>query len=192
MSLQHILQAIARDAEDRAQAILDQAQARRQARLAEARQQAQAILDQALAEAEAQAAQERARLLHRARLERIRRLVAVQETAFQAALARARDLLAQTRAREDYPDLLAALLREALAPQEPGAQVQAADEDIPLVRAILDDLGLDAPLTGGLRTWGGVEAHSPDDRIITRNTLESRLERAEPDLRPLLADLLRK
>ena len=191
MSLQHILQTIADDAEQQARAILQEAQARREARLAEAQQQADALRAQILAEAEAEAEQERARLLHRARLERMRKLVAVQETAFQAALQRARDRLAQTRGREDYPAIFAALLREALAAQEPGAVVHVAGEDRDLARRVLNELGQDAPLTGGLSAWGGVEVHSPDDRIITLNTLESRLSRAEPDLRPLLADLLK-
>ena len=191
MSLQHILKAIADDAEQQVRAILEEAQTRRETRLSEARRQADALRAQILAKAEAEAEQERARLLHRARLARMRKLVAVQETAFQAALQQARALLAQTRARDDYPAIFAALLREALATHEPGAIIHVADEDLALARGVLAELGRDAPLAGGLTTWGGVEVHCPDDRIITLNTLESRLERAEPDLRPLLASLLK-
>ncbi|HEY79962.1 MAG TPA: hypothetical protein EYP25_01970 [Anaerolineae bacterium] len=191
MSLQHILKAIADDADKQVRDILDEARSRRESRLAEARKQAAALRTQALAEAEAEAAHARARILHQVHLETLRRRVEVQETTFQAALQRARETLSQVRFRNDYPAIFAALLSEALAAQEPGATVRVTKEDLPLARRVLADLGWDAHLSSGLATWGGVEVHSSDNRIITRNTIESRLERAEPDLRPLLADILR-
>lgn len=187
MALQDILEAIAAEAEAEATAILRQVEAEAAEQRAAAEKQANARRQQLLAEAEAQAAQERSRLLHRARLDTIRRLVEVQEQAFLAALNIAKDELARIRCRPEYDAVFAALLREALAVSEELTVVRVDPRDGERAMALV---GATHTVEPTLTTWGGVVALSRDGRVMVENTLESRLERALPDLRALLAPLL--
>jgi vacuolar-type H+-ATPase subunit E/Vma4 len=187
MALQHILEAIAAEAEAEATAILRRVEVEAAEQRAAAEQQAAARRQQLLAAAEAQAAQERSRLLHRAHLDTIRRLVEVQEQAFLAALAAAKTELARLRRQPEYAAVFAALLREALAVSDELTVVRVDPRDAELAAALV---GATHTIEPTLTTWGGVIALSRDGRVMVENTLESRLERALPDLRALLAPLL--
>ncbi len=196
MALEAILQAIADDAETQVAAILGQADADARARLqvarAEAEERRQAILQKATVAGE----NECSRMLHRARLDVSRMLVAAQEEAFQAILTNAKARLAESRSRPDYPAIFAALLRQALEAATGTQTVAVNAADATLAASLLGAAsgpmapGLHAALVEDLDTWGGVVVRSEDGRIVTMNTLESRLDRALPDLRPLLSPLL--
>jgi vacuolar-type H+-ATPase subunit E/Vma4 len=124
--------------------------------------------------------------LQRARARRLNRA----RQAAQAAAGRARDgllreaftvarsWLAELRANATYPAILRALALEALAQIEGDAVLHGDPRDEALLRVVgAGRLRLD------LTTLGGVEAHSPDGRIIVDNTLEARLSKSEPLLR---------
>jgi vacuolar-type H+-ATPase subunit E/Vma4 len=191
VALQDILDVIAADAEQETTAILTSAGQAYDARLEAARQEAASLRDDILADAERAAQQERARRLHRSRLENQRLQVQVQDAAFLAAVRCAQQTLAGCRERPDYDQILYKLLDEALARFDEPVQVVVAPQDVDRVQALLEARpgqahGVEAQ--AGLAP--GVVVRSSDGRVITENTVESRLQRTLVDLRPLLADLL--
>ena len=191
MALQDILDVIAADAEQEATAILTSASQAYEARLETARQEAAALHDDILADAERAAQQERARRLHRSRLENQRLQVQVQDAAFLAAVRCAQQTLAASRQRPDYDQILDRLLDEALAHFDEPVQVVVAPEDVDRVQPLLEARpGQSHTVETQTGLAPGVVVRSSDGRVVTENTVESRLQRALVDLRPLLADLL--
>lgn len=201
MALQNILDAIVADAARETAAIEQAGEAAYQERMQEAVGEAEALRASIMAEARRAAEHEQARRLHRVRLEALRERVQVQEAAFQEAVRRSRETLAQARHQDGYHNALTQLLAEALAeyevqdPVRPGdaeAVVVAHPDDVQVIRRILSAqerhlqrIEIQADLAPG------VIVRSPDGRIESDNTLPSRLQRALPDLHSLLSDLLR-
>jgi vacuolar-type H+-ATPase subunit E/Vma4 len=191
VALQDILDVIAADADQEAAAILTAARQAYDSRLETARQEAAALRDDILADAERAAQQERARRLHRSRLENQRLQVQVQDAAFLAAVRCAQQDLAACRGRPDYDQILDNLLNEALARFDEPAQVVVAPEDVHRVHSLLAARsGQPHAVEAQTGLAPGVVVRTRDGRIVTENTVESRLQRALVDLRPLLADLL--
>lgn len=191
MALQDILRVIAADAEREAATLEQAGEAAYQAQLQAAAAQAEALRSAILAEARRTAEHEKARRLHRVRLEALREQVQVQEAAFREAVRRAQQQLAEARRRADYASLLASLLDEALAPFEEPVVVVVHPDDAAVVRDLLAAPGRppsQVELDAGLAP--GVIVRSHDGRLVSDNTLPSRLERALPDLHSLLSDLL--
>lgn len=139
---------------------------------------------------------ERARILHQARMDALRLLDQARAEVLEAALATARQRLADVHTTADYAGLLRVLAEQAL--QALGDSLVPAE--IPRLlanrrdRAILEGmhLSLDGPpeVEFGLNGWGGVIAESPDGRVVVDNTLEVRLDRAWPVLQKELARAL--
>ena len=191
MALQAIVQAIAADAEAKAGAILNDADSEVKRRLAAARMEAISRREMILSKARIAAEHERSRLLHRSRLDVSRFLVAAQEEAFQDILQAVSVELNTVRQRSDYPDLFKSLLQEALASVSGSVKVSVDPVDLELAAGLLP-ADRSVELVPGPATCGGVIVSTDDGRVVTHNTLESRLERALPDLRPLLGPLLRQ
>lgn len=192
MALQDILDVIAADAEREAAAITQAAEVAYVARLQAAEAKAQELRAGILAEAERMAEHEKARRLHRVKLEALREQVQVQESAFREAVRRSQQQLAQARQHAGYPSALIQLLAEALAPFDEPVVVVVHPDDVGIIRDSLSVPGrpscqveVDSSLAPG------VIVRSHDGRLISDNTVPSRLQRALPDLHSLLSDLLR-
>ncbi len=125
---------------------------------------------------------ERTAQLYQARLEAGRRRSAAWQEAYQATLDAARARLATVPDRPDYGDILRSMLLEALAELDSTPIVNVTARDEPRLAEMLRDLQVDAQVEHRLKGWGGLEARTADNRIIVRNTLESRLARAAPAL----------
>ena len=191
MALNDILQVINADANREVAAIRSAAEEATAVRLQEAETEAAAVHQRILAEAQAAAEQQAARLLHRARLETLRHRVEVQETAFRMAVGRARESLESARERSDYDALLGALLDESLSGFDEPVTIVVHPDDAVVMRSILQDRGgSEYTVETSAEVSMGVVVRSQDGRIVIENTLHSRLERALPDLRAQLADLL--
>lgn len=191
MALQDILRVIAADAEREVAALEQAGEAAYQARLRAAAAQAEELRAAILHEARRAAEHEKARRLHRVKLEALREQVQVQEASFREAVRRAQQQFIEARQRADYASLLAPLLTEALAPFEEPVVVVVHPDDADIIRDLLTAPGcppsqveMDASLAPG------VVVRSRDGRLVSDNTLPSRLARALPDLHSLLSDLL--
>lgn len=193
MALDHILAAIEDEAAVEIAHIEGESQRRARAILEQASREALAIEQAAAGALDADLESKATRLRNQARIQSTRTLMKAREAIVQQAREGALVQVRALREREDYPDLLAGLLDEALAalPGE-GAVVRIDPRDRELIAGLLAKTKPGAPLDVevALDTWGGVEVASADGRIIVRNTLETRLERADPYLRRLVAETI--
>jgi vacuolar-type H+-ATPase subunit E/Vma4 len=194
MSLQAILDKIHAVGEVQVQEIERETQAQVGEVLARARMEAHQIEEDVRAASSAPAARERARIIHHARLEALRRVGNVREELVDAALTQTRERLAAIRSNSSYADVLRQLTREALteltAPGwEEKALLVADPRDRTILEGILSGMDLNLQVSYDLKCWGGLITKSEDGRVVAINTLETRLERATTFLRGYLAAL---
>lgn len=199
MALEHILAAIEDEATAQITQIERDSLREATAILDRARAQVQAIESEAAGARVAELEADAARLRNRTRVQVATHMMRTREAVFQRVLQEARRQLAAARNDDGYRAVLRALLQEALA-TVPGdassatasptiVRVDRQDEDV--TRTLLQEAGLaGVELQPVLETWGGVEVASADERVVVRNTLESRLSRAEPHLRRLVAEAI--
>jgi vacuolar-type H+-ATPase subunit E/Vma4 len=135
-----------------------------------------------------------AMVVDRARLDARRAGLRALEAAYQATLDQVRDRLGQARDSPAYRDTLSALLAESLRVVHDPARAIVDADDVGIVKEILAERGLDDVVVTptpadarGLR--GGIDVETGDGRIV-RNTLDSRLRRADPRLRAIVAGRL--
>jgi vacuolar-type H+-ATPase subunit E/Vma4 len=114
----------------------------------------------------------------------------------EEALALTGRRLAGLRAEPIYQQILPVLVLEAIealgeTERARGPVGLSADpRDAELLATIMRQPGLAAQLQYDLESWGGVIARSGDGRVTVYNTLEKRLEQAQPYLRQVLAAFL--
>lgn len=141
---------------------------------------------------------ERARVRYEARVQAGRRRTLAWDESYQATLEASRVALSAVRDRLDYPEILRCLIMEALGELDapPVMLVDPKDEVLAQVALVAvrehptgDHLPLPERVDATFSTWGGLEARTSDGQITVLNTLESRLERAEPSLRSLVAGI---
>ena len=160
-----------------------------------ARFDADKVAEQTFSTSVAPAMRERARILHRAHLEAMQITGDQREALIDAALEQTRGLLEGMRRNVSYPTVLRKLTQEALYElqgshkQLENIELNIDRRDQGLIAGILSDMDLQIKVVSSLKTWGGVIAQSQDHRVVVINTLEARLERAIPFLRPYLANL---
>ena len=191
MSLEAIVAAIVAAGERQVQAIEAQAQSRAEDILAAACTEAERLRQEARSAVAGQAARERTRILYEAHLEALQLVGGVRDGLVDEALQQTRQHLTSIRSDPNYPSVMRLLVEEALhalgESLTTGEQPQLAAD--PRDRELLEQIGLDLPVSYELTCLGGVVARSEDGRVIAINTLEARLERAVPYLRRLLTAL---
>jgi vacuolar-type H+-ATPase subunit E/Vma4 len=193
VSLQAILESIRASGNSQAAEIEALALTRAHQILLDARLEAQQEEEDACMTAAAPAYRERSRIIHRARLEALRITGSVREALVDAALDQVRGCLQRLRLDPIYPAVLCRLTQTALAELEGSleksgkARLSADTRDETLLARILQDMGLNLPVSYDLECWGGLIARSEDNRVVVINTLEARLERAIPYLRRTLS-----
>lgn len=193
MGLQAIFEKIRASGEAQIAEIERESQAQVRAILAQARMEAHEIEEASYIAESTPANSERARILHRAHLDRLRRIGDVREGLVDTALQRACERLASLRTDPSYPRELRRLTEEALDELDSEgartAHLLADPRDEELFCGILCDVELETPVSYELDCQGGLIAMSQDSRVVVTNTLESRLEGATPFLRSYLATL---
>lgn len=199
MGLHAILEAIRSAGEVSVGEIESHAYAQAHQILANGQLEAERMKEQACAAALEPASHERARLIHRARLEAMQIIGGARKELVDAALEQVRGRLAGLRSHACYPQVMRQLLLEALKELDGSEQgdsvsrpfgatcLEADPDDRALLEGLLQALELDLQVSYPLQCWGGLVAKSENGRIVVINTLEARLERAVPYLRPYLA-----
>jgi vacuolar-type H+-ATPase subunit E/Vma4 len=196
MGLQAILEAIRASGRARLQEIETRTEAETEQIMTQAEAEAQRIREESRRDTICGATGERARILHQARLESIQVVGNMQQTLVDMALDQVRERLAQWRSMPIYPALLRSLIEEALATLEGSlieqeqTRLHGDPRDRPLLEDILRDTGPNLHVSYPLNSWGGTVVTSSDGRVVVDNTLEVRLQRAEPYLRRHLPILL--
>ncbi|MDH3294348.1 MAG: V-type ATP synthase subunit E family protein [Acidimicrobiia bacterium] len=190
MALDGILATIGSDGDSVVRELEDTATRRVAALADKARAEAIRVEQETAASRNRIAEQEAARLVDRARLEARRASLDAVETAYQEALADLRIRLSSLRGAGSYPVILARLLDEGLSllPDATGVDVDPAD--VELMGSLLAERGRSEVevVTTSSRS-GGLDLLAADGRLL-RNTFESRLGRADRQLRQLVAEQL--
>jgi vacuolar-type H+-ATPase subunit E/Vma4 len=187
MALRDLLAAIEAEAAAETSRLRHDRHRQADAIIAEAHRKARELEVAALATAEKEERRAGEQRLAAARRANAARLLDAREAAYEEIAQVARSRLGAIREREDYPEILAALLAEARSILPAGDLVRVDPSDERLVRRLLagDRLRVE-PM---LRCAGGVEvADGRGGRV--RNTLEDRFTAAEPGLRALVGRLL--
>ncbi len=187
MPLEDILQAIAAEGDRVCAEIAAEADRRVAAILADAEARAADLHAAEVRQGAEVRHNERTTQLYQARLEAGRRRSAAWQEAYHVTLEAARARLAAVPDRQDYGEILRRLLDETLVELDSSPVVNVTPRDEPLLARLLAELHVDAQLEHRLKGWGGLEACTADNRIVVRNTLESRLARAEPALPAIVA-----
>jgi V/A-type H+-transporting ATPase subunit E len=195
-----IIQEINREAEQKIQYILREAQEEAEKIKEEARRRAEDKAQWILRKAKTQAEMEKQRVIASARLEVRKKRLALQEEMIRAVLSALRERLASLPA-DEYLQTLVTLTAEAL--RELGvnsAVVRSNEETLKMIverlpefkKSVSEKLGRDIEITVGepISTIGGVLVESPDGSVRVDNTFEARIERLEADLRARIAKAL--
>jgi len=195
-----IIQEINREAEQKIQYILREAQEEAEKIKAEARKRAEAKAEWILRKAQTQAEIERQRIIANARLEVRKKRLQVQEELIQEVIKALRERLAELPEDEYFAmiiDLAASAIKEL---GSESVVVRSNERTLKMLSKKLDEfktalsekLGRDVEVTIGepISTIGGVVVETPDGSVRVDNTFESRIERFEGELRAEIAKAL--
>lgn len=173
---------ILRTLEDQAQADCDEclAEADSHAKhiLSEAQREAQTIRERYSAQVERAAKTKAAQKVNAARLESKMKVSAVKGDGLEAVFADAGERLGSIRERADYGQVFARLFGEAVAETEGERLIKVNPADAELAQRLVDEGRLEARVEADESIVGGVLVELEGGRILRRNTLEDRLNRA--------------
>jgi V/A-type H+-transporting ATPase subunit E len=198
MSLEKILQALEAEGVHRVAEIQQTTQAEIERIQAQAQAQAEIVRQKRLEAIRAPLQTERARILNQAKLSSMQRVLGTREDMMTAALEAAANQLMELPNLESYRQLLQQLLQEAVDTLGICERLHLCvqNQDVELMKAIVQELGLSAVVEGDLENnglWGadlgGVVATTPDERIRLVNTLEVRLQRVASLYRAQIAEM---
>ncbi len=192
MALEDILRAMAEQARAEVARIKSQAESEASAVIAKAEEEARAIKARHLADSNIRGhlQNERARLLNEAKRVALHQVMATRETLIEEAFGTAKTQLARLREKREYPEYLALLTREVVEELGRELRIVVDAQDVALMRRITAELSVEAEISTGLNSVGGLEATTPDGRIGLVNTVEARLKHGEEYLRREIASLL--
>ncbi|NJE62495.1 V-type ATP synthase subunit E [Thermococcus sp. 21S7] len=195
-----IIQEINREAEQKIQYILSEAQKEAEKIKEEARKRAEAKAEWILRKAQTQAETEKQRIIANARLEVRKKRLEVQEKLIQEVITALRERLAELPEEEYFPMLIDLTVK---ALEELGGEaclIRSNEKTLRLIEGKLDEfretvaakLGRDVEISLGepISTIGGVLVETPDGAVRVDNTFESRIERFEGELRAEIAKAL--
>lgn len=178
MAIEDILRAL----EDQAQADIDSVmtEADEHAKLiiSEAEDEARRVHDHYTHQVEKVAEGKATKSVNAAKLESKMIVSASKGDGLQSVFDAARERLAATRDSGDYPGLFEALAREAFAGLEGDLVVHVVSDDAALATEVAAAAGVRATVVDDLQSAGGLIVEADGGRVIRRNTLEDRLDRA--------------
>lgn len=193
MGLEKILNRIHAEGEQQAAGLMHQAEENACALLDQARAEANGIYKAAYREALLPAEGACARLLNEARFEANCLRGDACEQFIEAVLAQLRMRIGRARESIHYPQVMRRLLREVLPatngrmPLSERVIIEADPRDRILITRLAEEMNLNVEVHYVLECLGGLNACTIDRSMRVVNTLDSRMERALPHLRRVLA-----
>ncbi len=197
---ERIIQEINREAEQKIQYLLSEAQEEANKIREEAKKRAEARAEWILRKAQTQAEIEKQRIIAGAKLEVRKRRLALQEKLIQEVITTLHERLSQLPDEEYFP-MLVDLASEAVDELGmPKARILSNERTLKLLKARKDEfesavaekVGRKVEMDIGepINTIGGVMVESEDGSVRVDNTFEARMERFESDLRARIAKAL--
>lgn len=182
MALDDLLSAMRAEAE--AEIARAEHESRRQTAeiLADAEREAGELVQERLSRAQAELDAERVRRRALAQLAADRERATAREELFAELMDELRRRLAGVRAEDGYRRLLADLLREGRAALPEARRLCVDPRDEALIRELVGESSPGLEVRPELTTSGGLDLETDDGRRV-RNTVEARLQAAEPQLR---------
>jgi V/A-type H+-transporting ATPase subunit E len=189
MAIEDILKALDDQAQADCEAVLEEARAHAKHIVDEAQREATEIHDNFVRQIERVATSEASKTINAARLESKMIVSSVKGDGVASTFETARKELPSLRGA-NYDALFAALAAEALADVSGSVTVHVAAADTGLAQSAVSAAGVDASIAGDLDAVGGLVVDLDGGRIIRRNTLEDRLDRASERVQADVARVL--
>ncbi len=189
MALSDILQAIRSGAEAEAAAIASTADDEVAGILEEANQSAEAERSRLAGSREAETARATDRIVNQAQLEADRQVRVAAEQVYAGIVEQAVERLAHLRDDPNYRQILGELIDECRGVMPDATTIHVAEPDAQAVAGLLAKRPGACDVEADLTTIGGVVAAVGNQRFVD-NTFESRLARADPSGRQLVAELI--
>jgi vacuolar-type H+-ATPase subunit E/Vma4 len=180
VAIEDILRALEEQGQADCDACTEEARAHAAQIVEDAQAKANTIHEHHISSIERAARTEAMKRVNAARLKGRMQVSGVRGEGLDGVFDSARQQLPQLRQRSDYSQLFASLAREALEGVEGPVVIRVAPADVDLARQTASQLGADAEVRGDAA--GG--------KIVRRNTLEDRLERARPYIQADVARVL--
>jgi len=190
MAIEDILAALDEQACEECEQVLIEAREHAEAIIADAKREAARVRVQQRDALDKAAQVKASRLLNAARLDGKMLVSQAKGDGVGRVFDAVRGRLSTLRGRPDYDRLFTALAEEALSGVTGDVVIRVADEDIARAGTAAASLGIPAKVEGGLSTAGGLIVEADGGRVVKRNTLEDRLERAIPLLQSEVARTL--
>lgn len=178
MAIEDILRTLEEQAQADCDAVIDEAKAHAAQILEDARQQAEDIRDGHARQVERSARTAAGKVVNAARLQAKMEVSSVKGDGLDSVFATARERLGTLAEGAGYPELFARLAAEALDGTDGALVVRVRAKDAALAKAAIAAAGVSASVVQDLDATGGLVVEAHEGRIIRRNTLEDRLERA--------------
>lgn len=175
MALEDIFRALEEQADKDVQAVLAEARAHASAIKEEATKEAASAKEARVADAERIARSKSSQSLNSVRLEARKKIAAVKDRAVRQVFDQSVEALRSIRSRSDYPQVFAALAREAVDGVEGAYEIWVDPADLDLAKKVLAGEGISAEVKGEASTVGGLVVVMDGGRVMRRNTLEDRL-----------------
>jgi vacuolar-type H+-ATPase subunit E/Vma4 len=189
MAIDDILKALDEQAQADCEDIVGESREHAKLIVEEAEREAQQIHDTFVHQVERVATLNASKKVNAALFEGKMTVSSVKGDGVAAVFAEARDTLSSAR-NSGYDVLFAALAAEALAGVKGPVTVHTVPADTALAESATAAAGLVADVVGDLDSAGGLVVDTGGGKIIRRNTLESRLDRASQFVRADVARVL--
>lgn len=171
-------------AEQKNHEILEKANREAAEILRDSEERAASVIERCLQESRHSADVERNRLSYLASEEIKTRIAEVKKELYSRAFAIARESIRDIRTEESYPTFFEDLLHEAVREIGTGKMIIHVDpRDTDLCSKILEKNQIQATVVADIVSDGGLQVAGENGKIVTSNTVESRLEQAKERLK---------
>lgn len=190
MAIEDILHALEEQADAEIETLRSESAAHAAHVVAEAELDAERIRQDFAELAERTARTQATRKVNSTRMETRRGVLRARDEGVESIFAEAARRITEVRDSAGYDVLFARLFAEAVAGLSGEVVVRVVPDDKDRALAALKSTEVQATVRTDLEGAGGVVIMTPDERIIRRNTLEERLERAKEITRSEVARTL--
>lgn len=195
-NIDRITEKIALGSKGEVDEIMKEAKSKADEIISEAEKKAEALKAEIVDGGERDAERERLRIIANAKLQSRKLKLEAKEDVIKAAFKTAEDKLKEIGSSGQYPDVLAALIKEAQAVVgEDIVVISRKDDSKVLTTGYIKKLSADTKArielsSDAIDTIGGVVVKAKDGKAEVNNTIEMRMERMKGGLRPQVARAL--
>lgn len=190
MPLDDMLKVLEEDGEKQRAAVIENAKKEEEDILKAAREEGEKIKKEQRDLILAPLAREKAKILNDAKLEVKKKLAETKKDLLQRVDAQVREKIERLRNSTEWSSIFRHLLKEASQGIDGKITVKVDRRDKDMAQIILNQRGGEYNLEADSTLLDGVTVTSEDGRVTLINTFESRLERADRLLKPVITSAL--